>query len=53
MKSRTNMTIAAITPPAIEGVYGQRMYSGTAEESSAGPVEGMVGCEGFVVLRDL
>jgi hypothetical protein len=42
MKSKMNMTMAAIIPPAIEGVYGQSMYSGTAEESSAGLVVDMV-----------
>lgn len=35
MNKRMNMTIAAMTPAAMVGVYGQSTYSGTAEESSA------------------
>jgi hypothetical protein len=37
------MTIAAITPPAMDGVYGHNTYFGTAEESSAELVVDMVG----------
>ena len=44
------MTIAAITPPAIVGVYGQSTYVGAAEESSAGPVVDMVGEEGLCCM---
>jgi hypothetical protein len=36
------MTMAAITPPAMVGVYGHSTYAGTAEESSAGPVVDML-----------
>jgi hypothetical protein len=35
MKSKTNIMIAAMTPPAMDGVYGHSTYAGIAEESSA------------------
>jgi hypothetical protein len=42
MKSKTNMIVAAMTPPAMDGVYGHSTYFGTAEESSARPMIDMV-----------
>jgi hypothetical protein len=53
MKSKLNMTIAAITPAAIVGVYGQSTYSGFVEESSGGPVDAMMDDEGCVGLSDM
>ena len=33
-KKRTNMTSAAMAPPAMVGLYGQSTYAGGTEESS-------------------
>jgi hypothetical protein len=38
-----NITMAAMTPAGMAGVYGQRMYSGVADESFTDAVKIIVG----------